>query len=65
MPKSPKVSFSKDSINLDGFNDTENQKDVLNQLAASIAMQVESPKDPNKTSKLEYKRKVEKDKEKK
>ena len=41
---------------------SEDQKDLLKQLAASIAIQVERTKESNKNSRLEFKRKVEKDK---
>ena len=51
--KIPKVAFSEDSFSLDGSINTEDQKDVLKQLAASIAIQVESTKESNKISKLE------------
>ena len=65
MPKSSKVSFNKDSVSLDDSMNSEDQKDVLKQLAALIAIQVESTKESNKISRLEFKRNVEKDKAKK
>ena len=59
MPKVQKFSFNEDSISLDDSMNSEDQKDVLKQLAASIAIQVESTKESNKISRLEFKRKVE------
>ena len=56
MPKSSKVSFNEDSVILDDSMNSEDQKDVLKQLATSIAIQVESTKESNKISKLEYTR---------
>ena len=50
---------------MNGSMSTEDQKDVLRQLRASIVIHVESTKESNKISKLEYKRKVDEDKEKK
>ena len=56
------MSFNEDSVSLDDSMNSEDQKDVLKQLAASIAIQVESTKESNKISRLEFKRKVENDK---
>ena len=53
MPKSSKVSFREESISLDKSINMEDQKDVLRQLAASIAIQVESTKESNKIFRLE------------
>ena len=61
--KVQKVSFNEDSVSLDDSTNSEDQKDMLKQLAASIAIQVESTKDSNKISRLEFKRKVENGKE--
>ena len=60
--KVKKVSFNKDPVSLDDSMNSEDQKDGLKQLAASIAIQVENTKESNKISRLEFKRKVEKDK---
>jgi len=51
-----------DSVDLD--SNLSNQNDVLKQLAASISNQVESSKETNKISKLEYERKLDKDSKK-
>ena len=51
--KVQKVPFSEDSISLDESMKSEDQKDGLRQLAASIAIQVESTKESNKISELE------------
>ena len=50
--KVKKVSFNEDSISLDDSMNSEVQKDVLKQLAASIAIQVESTQESNKISRL-------------
>ena len=55
MPESSKVSFNEDYISLDDFINSEDQKEVLKQLAASIAIQVKNTKESNKISELEYK----------
>ena len=44
-PKVQKLSFREDSISLDGSRNTEDQKDVVRQLAAIIATQVKSTKE--------------------
>ena len=60
--KVQKVSFEEHSVSLDDSMNSEDQKDVLKQFAVSIAIQVESTKESNKISRLEFKSKVEKDK---
>ena len=60
--KVQKVSFKEHSVSLDDSMNSEDQKDVLKQFAVSIAIQVESTKESNKISRLEFKSKVEKDK---
>ena len=58
--KIQRVAFSQDSTSLDGSSNTEDPKDVLKQLTDIIASQVESTKQSNRISKLEYKRNKEK-----
>ena len=54
-PKVQKVSFNEDSISLDESMNSEDQKDGLRQLAASIAIQVKNTKESNRISELEEK----------